>query len=216
MRALIKRTAERIDAATLRERALIFAAAALLLVLVVNAALIDPLRTRQKRLAAENAQFQEEMRTVQGELRRLAQREPGEVDPDGAARQRASALRAEIAALNARISEEQRRFTPPDRMRGLLDEMLERNKRLQLVELKTLSASPISEGLAPGSRVFRHGVELTISGSYADLYEYLSALERLPTRIYWGRAELSAAEYPATTLKLTVYTVSFDKAWLIV
>ena len=216
MKALIKRMVEWIDAKTLRERAFIFAASALLLVLVVKAALIDPLHTTQKRLAAENAQFQEEMRTVQGELQRLAQSERGEANPDSVARQRASTLRAEIAALNARISEEQRRFTPPDRMRGLLDEMLERNKRLQLVELKTLPAAPISEGLPQGSQVFRHGVELTISGSYADLYEYLSALERLPTRIYWGRAELSAAEYPATTLKLTVYTVSFDKAWLIV
>ena len=64
--------------------------------------------------------------------------------------------------------------------------------------------------------MFRHGLEITISGSYLDLYEYLSALERLPTQLYWGRAELSAGDFPETTLKLTVYTVSFDKAWLIV
>ena len=113
-------------------------------------------------------------------------------------------------------AEEQRRFTAPDRMRGLLEDMLERNKRLRLVELKTLPASPITEGQAEGSRVFRHGVEMTISGAYLDLYEYLSALEHLPTQLYWGRADLSVSEYPETTLKLTVYTVSFDKAWLIV
>lgn len=214
MKALFKRYVERIDAATLRERVMIFAAGALILVFVVNAALIDPLRTKQKRLAAENAQRQDELRTVQAESQRLAQ--VREVDPDAAARSRANALRAEIAKLSAQIAGEQRRFTTPERMRGLLDEMLERNKRLRLVDLKTLAVSSISEGQREGSRVFRHGVEITVSGSYLDLYEYLSALERLPTQLYWGRAEMSVAEYPVTTLKLTVYTVSFDKAWLIV
>jgi MSHA biogenesis protein MshJ len=49
-----------------------------------------------------------------------------------------------------------------------------------------------------------------------DLYEYLRTLEHLPTQLYWGRAELASGEYPASTLKLTLYTVSFDRAWLIV
>ena len=214
MKALLKRYAERIDAATLRERAMIFAAAALLLVFLVNAALIEPLRAKQKRLAAENAQRQDELRTVNAELQRMAQSRGA--DPDAAGRQRVVALRAELAALNGRIAQEQQRFTAPDRMRGLLGEMLERNKRLRLVDLKTLPASSIGEAQPGGARVFRHGVEMTIRGSYLELYEYLSALERLPTQLYWGRAELSAGEYPETTLKLTVYTVSFDKAWLIV
>jgi len=64
--------------------------------------------------------------------------------------------------------------------------------------------------------VFRHGVELTLAGSYLDLYAYLSALEGLQTQLYWGRAEMSVAEYPVATLKLTVYTLSFDQAWLVV
>jgi MSHA biogenesis protein MshJ len=64
--------------------------------------------------------------------------------------------------------------------------------------------------------VFRHGVELTLAGSYLDLHAYLSALEGLSTQLYWGRAEMSVAEYPVATLKLTVYTLSFDQAWLVV
>ena len=44
----------------------------------------------------------------------------------------------------------------------------------------------------------------------------MNTLERLPTQIYWGRAELAVTDYPSSTLKLTVYTVSLDRAWLIV
>jgi len=77
-----------------------------------------------------------------------------------------------------------------------------------------LAIAPATPGVNPG--LFRHGIELTVSGSYADLYEYLKVLEHLPTQLYWGNAELAVAEYPSVTLKLTLYTVSFDRAWLIV
>jgi len=216
VKALLKRYAQRIDAATLRERAMIFAAGALVLVFLVNAALLDPLRSKQKRLGAESVQHQEQLKKVQVELQRMARASGG--DSDAANRKRQLALRAELDALNARIAQEQRRFTAPDKMRPVLEGMLERNKRLALLELKTLAVTPLGEARRGAGRpgLFRHGVEMTVSGAYFDLYEYLQTLEGLPTQLYWGRAELVADAYPVLTLKLTVYTVSFDQAWLIV
>ena len=215
MKARFKQYAERIDNATLRERVLLFGAAALASVYVVNALLIQPLRDTQRRLGGEIAQSERELRTVQTELQRLARER--QTDPDTLNRKRISELRAELAALDARIQEEQRRFTTPQRMREVLEEMLERDKRLRLVDLKTL---PITDLVAsqgqPGRRIFRHGVELTVAGSYLDLHAYLSALERISTQLYWGRVEMSVAAYPVATLKLTVYTLSFDQAWLVV
>jgi hypothetical protein len=38
----------------------------------------------------------------------------------------------------------------------------------------------------------------------------------MSTQLYWGKVEMSVSAYPVTTLKLTVYTLSFDKAWLVV
>lgn len=215
MKALLKRYAERIDNASLRERVMIFLAAALVLVFVVNAALIRPLRDTQRRLSADIAQNERELRTIQGEVQRLARaRDAG---PDARNRERAAVLRAELALLDRKIADEQRRFTTPQRMRDVLEEMLEREKRLRLIDLKTLPVTDMSasQGQA-GRRVFRHGVELTLAGSYLDLYAYLAALEGLKTQLYWGRAEMSVAEYPVATLKLTVYTLSFDQAWLVV
>jgi MSHA biogenesis protein MshJ len=217
LKALFKRYAERIDNATLRERALIFLGLAFLLVFFVNAALIDPLRARQKTLAAESAKLQQELATIQAGLQGLLK--GGSQDIDAANRARQTAAREELSQLNSRLAREQRRFTPPDRMRAVLAEMLERNRGLGLVDLKTLPAAPLATAPASPSGnpgLFRHGIELTVSGSYVDLYEYLRTLERLPTQIYWGQAELAVGEYPSVTLKLTLYTVSFDRAWLIV
>lgn len=215
MNPLLKQYAERIDNATLRERVLLFGAAALALVFVVNFVLIGPLRDKQRRLAAETAQRQTELRTLQSEIQRLAQSRAA--DPDEQNRKRAAALRTELAALEANIVKEQSRFTSPQRMREVLEEMLERNKRLRLVDLKTLPITDLAgtQGQA-GRSIFRHGVELTLSGSYLDLHAYLVALERLSTQLYWGKVEMTVSAYPVATLKLTVYTLSFEKAWLVV
>jgi MSHA biogenesis protein MshJ len=213
--ALLKQYAERIDNASLRERLLLFLAMALVLVFVVNAALIKPLRDSQRRQSLDIAQNEGELRIIQSELQRMARARDG--DPEARDRERAAILRAEIAALDGRISEEQRRFTTPQRMREVLEEMLRREKRLRLLDLKTLPVTDLAATLGQaGRRVFRHGVELTLAGSYLDLHAYLSALEGLSTQLYWGRAEMSVTEYPVATLKLTVHTLSFDQAWLVV
>ena len=217
MKAFLKRYADRVDNATLRERALIFICLAAVLVYLVYVILINPLRDRQKALAAESEKLRQELVSLQAGLQSMLK--GGSQDIDSANRARQAAARDALARANSRIAQEQRRFTPSDRMRGVLAEMLERNKRLALVDLKTLAVAPLATAPAtPGGNpgLFRHGIELTVSGSYADLYEYLRMLERLPTQLYWGNAELTVAEYPSVTLKLTLYTVSFDRAWLIV
>lgn len=210
MKGVLARQMERIDAASLRERVLIFLAITMMVILLVNLALIDPLRARQRQLALETSQRQSELNTIQLEMRRLAAIEGS--DPNAAMNARAMALRGELASLDARVAAEQQRFTAPERVREVLDEMLQRNKRLGLVELKTLPVSVIDSG----KRVFRHGVELTVTGTYLELFEYLSALERLPTQLYWGKAELDVVDHPKSRLRLVIYTVSFDKAWLVV
>jgi MSHA biogenesis protein MshJ len=216
MNELIKRYAERIDAAGQRERVLIFLALTLVLTLLANAFFLEPLRTKQSRLAAEIAQQQKEMRALQTELQRLAQDAAG--DPDAPNRNRLSALREELRQLNARIVEEQRRFTPPERMRRVLEEILEKNRGLTLVDLKTLPVAPLLAQRPSGGTagMYRHGIDLTVRGTYVELHNYLQELEKLPNQLYWARAELSVATHPLLTLKLTVHTLSFDRAWLIV
>ena len=72
-------------------------------------------------------------------------------------------------------------------------------------------AAPTGSG-----QIYRHGVEIAVSGSYLDLLAYLKDLEKLPNQLYWGKLELSAAAYPQVTLKLSVYTLSLNLAWLVV
>jgi MSHA biogenesis protein MshJ len=62
--------------------------------------------------------------------------------------------------------------------------------------------------------LYRHGVELTVRGSYLDMVDYMTALEALPTQLFWGRAQLDAEQYPSARLTLTLYTLSLDPKWM--
>lgn len=215
MNALLKHYAERIDAATLRQRLLLFLAVAAALLFLGNALLLQPQRAKQKRLVAETQQYQKNLAALQMQLGRLV---GDATDPDAALRKRQAVLRAELGQLNSRIAGEQRRFTAPEHMRAVLEEMLARNKRLALVDLRTLPVVPIAPQSAPGTRagMFRHGMELTVRGTYEELYDYLRMLENLPSQLYWARADITVSDHPLLTLKLTVHTISFDRAWLVV
>ena len=63
--------------------------------------------------------------------------------------------------------------------------------------------------------MFKHGIQVTVQGSYADLHDYLSRLEKINWRMFWARASLNTDDYPRLALTVTVYTLSLDKAWLV-
>lgn len=62
--------------------------------------------------------------------------------------------------------------------------------------------------------LYRHGVELTVRGNYLDMVNYMDALESMPARLIWGKANLVVEEYPNSRLTLTMYTLSLDKKWM--
>ncbi len=236
MKRLWQRYVEKVDGVSLRERVMIFAAAAVLLVALLDVVLIEPEFARQKRLSREVAQRQGEIKAMQEQLQKLALAR--QASPEQTNQRQLETLRQRIAGIESRLAEEQRKFAPPEQVGALLDQMLSRNRRLQLVDMRTLpvanlAAGPVADkpAAAPaatkpaaakpaapsaGSQIYRHGVEITLSGSYLDLLAYLQDLEKLPSQLYWGRIELSVAAHPQVVLKLSVYTLSLDLSWLVV
>lgn len=216
MKKLWTRYAERIDAMSLRERAIIFFAAAAVLYLVLNTLLISPQIERQRSMGSEIAQQQAAQRQLNEQIQALARTRT--VDPDAATRAKLADVRARIAANDAALRDMNARLVPPDRIRGLLESMIARDRRLELVALKTLAVEPLvkgaTEGEAARGQVYRHGVEVTLRGAYLDLLGYLEQLEALPYQMFWGAVDVEATAYPTITMKLTVHTISLDPAWL--
>ncbi len=126
---------------------------------------------------------------------------------------------------NARLLSMEAALVPPQRMSGLLEDMLGRKSGLRLVSLRTLPMAPLADKkdgpeaarvARPASELYRHGVEIKLEGGYAELTDYLARLEAAPQKLLWNSVSLNAEKYPTLVLTLTVFTLSLDRAWLIV
>jgi MSHA biogenesis protein MshJ len=140
-------------------------------------------------------------------------------------RVRSAQLRQQLQEKNSYLQSLHDRLVEPDRMVGLLEQVLNKNGKLQLVSLKTLPVSPVmpqgTNAAEPGAKadneqkqIFKHGVQITVRGSYLDLLQYLAALEKVPVQLFWGDVSFSVDQYPDAVLTLTLYTLSLDKTWL--
>jgi MSHA biogenesis protein MshJ len=226
----------RIDALNLRERAMIFAAAALVLITLVNSLLLEPQLAKQKLLSEQIKQEQEKIAGIQAEIQQKVRLQA--IDPDAAARMRLQELKQQSAQLQGAMRDVQKGLVSPDKMSALLESILKQNGKLRLVSLKTLPVTGLNESVPAESKtagektpaasafpakqdsppaaayVYRHGVEIMVQGGYVDMMNYMAALEAMSWQLFWGRAKLSVDEYPKATLTLTLFTLSLDKAWL--
>lgn len=67
---------------------------------------------------------------------------------------------------------------------------------------------------SPTPSLYRHGLQITVEGSFADLLTYVQALEAMPQRVLWGDVAFKVEHYPRAALTLQLYTISRDRHWL--
>jgi MSHA biogenesis protein MshJ len=219
----------RVEALQPRERIMAFGAVVVVLVFLANTLVFGPLSRKETALRSS---LQQQAITIDGVAADIAgkARAYGN-DPNAPLRQRLGELRAETARTSDELRAVQKGLVPPERIAPLLETILRANGRLKLVSLKTLPVTTLADGSTPTAAssasaatpppvvkspdlLYRHGVELTVRGSYLDMVDYMHALETLPTQLFWGKAQLDAEEYPNVRLTLTLYTLSLDPKWM--
>jgi MSHA biogenesis protein MshJ len=218
---LIDKIVAKVDGFSLRERVLVFAAAAFLVVTMIDSLFLTPLLNKQKNISAQVVQQQEKMKEVQAQIDALVQAR--QANANSPQRERIRVLRQQMAEGDAYLKSRRDKLVPPEKMAKLLEQVLNRNGRLQLVSLDTLPVAFLIEPSADAAaasmagvekQIYKHGVRITVRGSYADLMQYMTELERLPTQMFWGVAKLDVIQHPTVELTLTLYTLSLDKTWL--
>lgn len=145
MKKLWLRISTRIDAMSLRERTMVFAAVLASVVFLSYALVLSPLSERQEQLSQQIAKQQGEIARIEGDINTMAQ--VSRTDPDSANRLRLAALQAESDKLSADLRAMQESLVTPERIAPLLDQMLRSNGRLRLVALRTLPVTGLSEEL---------------------------------------------------------------------
>src|SRR5262249_49629095 len=139
-----RKLSAKFDALAPRERVLVFVAAIVGILLVYWALLLDPLAARQKRLTQQLAEARQNIKNADNLLRALET----QADPDAIKQSYRNALRKQLAEIDRSMQGLQKGLVPPERMAKLLEEVLTKNRGLQLVSLRTL---PVQRFESPGA-----------------------------------------------------------------
>jgi MSHA biogenesis protein MshJ len=235
MKATLERLAGRFEALTRRERLIVARAIVGGILFLGGSGFVEPALTRERLVGQQVQQQRADIANLQAQI--VALQVQAE-DPDHALHARLDEARRKLSSADTELRKAGQDMVPPQRMVSLLEEFVTRNRGLRLLSLSTLppealiarmpaasAATPVPESGADAAKgaaaaaplnVFRHGVEIRVEGSYADLTAYLAELEKLPQRVLWGRVAVDAENYPRIAMTVTVFTLSLDKSWLVV
>ena len=240
-----KELAERVDAMNMRERAMLFAVGALVLVALPYNLVITPSFAAQRLILQRINQDQGRIESVQKELAKLLASQKDDVSSENQVK--LLTLQRELERIEKRVRDRQSLLVPADKVPELIRGVLKKSSRLQLVSFTTLRGAPLlapqatspapaappaaspapatagaakspggprtpSQPAAPQPDLYKQGFEIAVTGSYLDLLQFLAEVEKSPWRLLWGRVELQSGKYPAVTMKVTVYTLSTDRA----
>lgn len=222
-RSQFKKYTERLDAFSLRERGIVFFAVLVVIYAVAANLLFPPLKIEQdrlkKQLTEKRTQIQVFEPQIQAALAKSAE------DPDATNRAKLVEIEARLKVLDGSLATMAARLVPPKEMARMVEQILLRNRRLQIVRLESLTAEPL-QPLPAGSdtgkpltggaavMVYRHGLRIELKGEYLDILAYLRELENLPWKMFWGQANLQVEKYPVSRLVLHVHTLSTRKGWV--
>lgn len=149
MKPLWIKLCTRLDAMTLRERMMVFAAVAAGIVFLAYTMVLEPLLAKQKVLLAQINQQQNQIAGIDREIAQMAA--AFVVDPDAEGRARLRSLQQQVDEGSAALLNMQKGLVAPEKIAPLLEHILRGNGKLRLLSMKTLPVSGLSEArLASG------------------------------------------------------------------
>ena len=224
----------RIDARTLRERCIGLLVSLLGLFLAWDIALVQPLDVRREAFEGQVNQLHQQIRGLNAQIGQIALART--TDPDRLNGRKAQILSVALAGVETELARATEHLVPPGEMAELLEAVLTRETRLQLVKLEGLGAEPLlapdlvpnlvpdlpgalegSEQTGPIATVmglYRHGLRIDFEGGYLDTLQYLVALENLQWRFLWDNVSYEVSQYPLARVSITVYSLSLDDKWI--
>ncbi len=204
---------------TQRERIILAASALFLLVYPALLYVIDPALATAREARSKAQQQRNEAAQLQAQI---AAMQALAKDPEAGAKKMLLDLQQQIAAQAPRFKAVEQTIVPAAKVTALLENLLAQNRALQLVSLKSMPPMALLERKGTGdgkagpldANVYRHGVEIIFTGSYADMLAYLDELEKSPQPVLWSRLLLDASDHTRLVMKVEINTLSLDKAWL--
>ena len=228
----------RFDQRAERERLLMIGAALALTLLLADRLWLSPALEAFKLARTQQATARAAMLTLQAATLTLKN-----LDNTQTRQQQAdlATWRQRVREGDSTLRRHEQTLVGSDRMVGLLEQLLAHQGQVRVRSMRSLGRADLLSPGVPGvpgvpalpdkalgtlpaagnvavdpaaPSLYRHGVELVLEGGFADLLQYLRAVEALPQHVLWGGISLKVEQHPKSVLTLRVYTISRDRHWL--
>jgi MSHA biogenesis protein MshJ len=207
---------DRYDQLSLRERVIVLIAALLLIALIWDSVFMGPLDKERKGRLQQVDALRAEVDGLEKSIEALVAQ--GASSPAADSKVVVEALTAEIAEIERRLAGATSGLIAPKEMAQVLEQVLARASRLKLQGLRTLPpqavVAPNAQAGAAAAQIYKHVVELELTGSYLDTLYFLQQLEALPWRFFWDHVEYTVEEHPLGRVKLRLYTLGLEEGWI--
>jgi MSHA biogenesis protein MshJ len=201
------------DSRLLNERRLIICALVAGVWFVLDSSLLTPSFKRFKEASTRSQAAMQARDVLQGEIDRRHHDLKMQEDD---ARKEVTRLQDKLAQGKRALEEQQSMLAPARDMRRLMEGLLAQNVRLQLQSLKTLPAqevkfTPIAGLELSQALLYRQGLQIAVSGPYAEVVAWLHAIETMPRKLLWDGMDLKSEGGGKVNLTLTLHTFSPDR-----
>lgn len=207
---------DRYDQLSLRERIIVLIATLLLIALVWDSVFMGPLDKERKGRLQQIDALSAEVGGLEQSIEALVEQGAANPAPDSEAA--VEALRAEIGEIDRRLAGATSGLIDPKEMAQVLEQVLARARRLTLHGLRTLPpqavVAPNAQAGGNAAQIYKHGVEMELTGSYLDTLYFLQQLEALPWRFFWDHVEYAVEQHPRGRVKLRLYTLGLEEGWI--
>ncbi len=191
MKALWSRLMSRVDALSLRERVLMFAGAIAILALLTDTFFVTPLTQQQKKLSQSIDQQSEDSESRHDQL--LADLKKRDRERVVTITSDLSRLQGDIEAVDREIATMGASPVDATALPVLLDRVLKKTDKVAVVKVVSFKAEPPA---TPTSPPMRAALDITLSGGYLDLMDYLVNLEKSLPSVRWSAVRVNAASAP--------------------
>lgn len=225
---------EKFQELTSREQYLILATGLFIVLFVSFTWFIEPNLLESKKLDREITQLSQNIRSNEGTIRVL--QEALNSDPNAKTSQEIEQYKEQLERVDEALVALTSELISPNQMRNALVELLSLKPGVRLVSFDIQPAMPLivkaqepqeqqekaddaeqqQEEVSSEQSVmlYRHAMEIKLSGSYFQLRDYLVELENLQWRFFWHGFDYQLESYPKAEMTIKVYSLSTNKDFI--
>ncbi|MEE4295972.1 MAG: hypothetical protein V2J20_05070 [Wenzhouxiangella sp.] len=206
-------TEERINALSLRERALLGIAALAVVFMLWDLLFMSGLRERHDRVQNQIEQVQSQVQNLTETIQQTAIASAD--DPRADLERQRRALNEDIERLETRLADDLGEVSTPTETRAMLSSLLAESPGLSLISLENLPVQLLQAADAqPIPGVFIHRIRVLVEGEHAVVRDYLERAANLTGGVYLESVDLQVDQWPVNRVELMFYSLALDDRWL--